>query len=328
MTILVASLAASGLKSSVLHKQSEATDDEISEDGSAVLSFLDTIAEDGFYDKAEVLFTSMPIYFKYVFAVNIAIFIAWRFFPDFMERHALFSRKNMKKRRFHTILTNNFSQESFAHLYGNMFFFVQVMQGLKDDFSDRALWTATIIGSLTSTLIPYYIDSLKLWWLSIKCSWFQCNKSKSDAEVERGIMEGGSLGFSGINCLLLYLLFWRHPNSQFQFFNERISTRKVIQLTCESDIIGALGNLCFFLSNTPLHSPIGHEAHLSGVFGGILFRLMLEHSVEVRRELDFGDQKRVPVLHRVGHFLNSLLKDDKEEKVYGELFPQISWDDE
>lgn len=267
---------------------------------------------DPYYEQSGRFFTNLPVYFKYAFALNMAIFIAWRHFPvGFMQQHAMYKRENLFQGRFHTILTSNFSHIGFNHFFNNMICLLLVVNQLKGEFSERALWAVTILSCALVNLVPFCLDSWKLSVLR-RNSFINARRSlKFDMRVHDMMVHGGGLGFSGVLCSLMYLLHWRRPN-----LNKPFS----LQWTC--DILGVALNLCFFFINVPLHSSIGHEAHLCGVLAGMVFRLLLEKSAYVRKKLRFGEEYNGnSILQKIRNYFSSLWKKKKEEKKYGELIP-------
>eukprot|EP01031_Cornospumella_fuschlensis_P024913 gene24913-30099_t len=200
-------------------------------------------------------------------AINIVIFLLWQLNGKFMLRHAAISNKNWKEGRWWSAILGSFSHSDLYHIVGNMSILLSIGARVHAVIGDKAfagvILGSSIICSGLTLLYNYVVARLR-----------------PDSKVHQQSLSTPHIGFSGINCTLLYLYTAINPSLLVLYgftSHPAITLKDMFFLGLEFDLTGLAISAC------AAPTPISHIGHLSGVCAGVLLRLFLTVSAVGRR---------------------------------------------
>lgn len=199
---------------------------------------------------------SYPLSFWAISCINLMVFVFWRV-PKFnltMRKHFTSSLYDLKKGRFHTLLTSCFSHSTPMHLGFNTLCFMSL----------SPIWSQ-ILGS--SHFIFFYLTAGVLSSFSW-CAWQGINAMvcrlaiRHSTSAVNAIIHQQSLGASGAICGLFALHTLAFPDSLF-----RLIFLPIYSFTAENCLKGlVIFDTCgLILSLFGIATLFGHAAHLGGV---------------------------------------------------------------
>ena len=179
---------------------------------------------------------------------SLILFTLWQFTPNshigqVLQRHFVCSQRNMKQRRYHTLLTSAFSHASFHHLAVNMYAFLNFGPSVANVLASQSveLWVFVVSAALFGSLTFLVFD-------------------------KRGI--GSCIGLSGVTLALLAFDSLVYPSKELRMIVSFIP----IQLPAYYLYLGLLGfSALGVLGLVGGRSNVAHSTHLGGLIFGQCF---------------------------------------------------------
>jgi len=218
---------------------------------------------------------SYPLILWGICGTNFIVFSLWRIpkLNRLMTKHFMNSLYDLRRGRFHTLLTACFSHQSGVHFLFNTMCLTSI----------APTWVH-ILGS--ANFLKFYIGagviSSMTWctWQGINALIFRVILRRSSSAVNT-LIYSGSVGASGAICGVLALHALAFPNTLFQliFF-------PFYSFTAENCLKGlVIFDICGLIWSVIGTSPLGHAAHLGGVgVGYVYYEYHLRHQNSYLRQ--------------------------------------------
>jgi membrane associated rhomboid family serine protease len=208
----------------------------------------------------------LPAPVRVCVVINFIAWLCWRFNAAFMKKNFAESRENLSKLRIWTYVTHAFSHYSLLHFFFNMSFLVSIGVPVANKLSD-AKFLGVVLGSAVLSGVGMAVTRPihRILHTMRKTLFFRNTLFVPLPDAINKM----TIGFSGVNAALMYLLATYFPNAKLVVFGFSSDTAFPASIALQRlyliDLLGFLFELL-----TGISSPIAHGAHLGGYLAGAL----------------------------------------------------------
>jgi membrane associated rhomboid family serine protease len=150
-------------------------------------------------------FLSYPTPIRALLVINIAVFITWQIFPEFMFKNFTESKNNLQKSRYWTCITQAFSHSNLLHLISNMLCLTSIGTAVASSLQPHVFYSLVGFSALLSGIFSTISRKFSLIFWPANRRKLRSNKI--------------TLGFSGVNTALLFIYTILYPNVQLSILN-------------------------------------------------------------------------------------------------------------
>jgi membrane associated rhomboid family serine protease len=100
---------------------------------------------------------------QWAIGVNVGVFLMWKVYPFFMQRHFMYYYENVRSGRLHTLVTNSFSHFNFFHLLVNMIGIYFFGQTIERYYGPKMFIYLYLAGALGGSLLMLLRDMTNAW---------------------------------------------------------------------------------------------------------------------------------------------------------------------
>lgn len=150
-------------------------------------------------------YLSYPTPIRALLVINIAVFIAWQIFPEFMLKNFTESKDNLLKSRYWVYITHAFSHFSLLHLISNMIWLTSIGTAVANSLQPHVFYSIVGFSALLSGIFSTISRKFSLVF------WPRNRRNVRSNKI--------TLGFSGINTALFFIYAILYPNAQLSILN-------------------------------------------------------------------------------------------------------------